>query len=158
MKAITIQHFFKRFPDDETCLKHLFKTRYSKDHQCPKCGNKGRWYRIEAEKAFSCTCGHHTHPTVGTIFEGSSTSLQLWFYAMYLFTTTRSGVSAKELERQLGVTYKTAWRMGHKIREYMATVDGDDKLDGLDKLGEEIISFIKELKEKDRTDEMAMFQ
>lgn len=143
MKAVTIQHFFKRFPDDETCLKHLFKTRYNKDHQCPKCGNKGRWYRIEAEKAFSCTCGHHIHPTVGTIFEGSSTSLQLWFYAMYLFTTTRSGVSAKELERQLGVTYKTAWRIGHKIREYMATVDGDDKLDGLVEIDETYVGGVK---------------
>jgi len=49
---------------------------------------------------------------------------------MYLFTTTRSGVSAKELQRQLGVTYKTAWRMGHEIRKYMGKVDGDSGLSG----------------------------
>lgn len=66
----------------------------------------------------------------GTIYEGSTTPLQLWFYAMFLFTKSRNGVSGKELQRQLGVTYKTAWRMGHKIREHMARVDGDEPLGG----------------------------
>jgi transposase-like protein len=67
---------------------------------------------------------------VGTPFERSHTPLQKWFYAMYLFTTSRHGVPAKELQRQLGVTYKTAWRMGHELRKYMAKVDGDGPLDG----------------------------
>ena len=66
----------------------------------------------------------------GTPFARSSTPLQKWFYAMYLFTTSRHGVSGKELQRQLGVTYKTAWRMGHKIRKYMGRVDGDPPLSG----------------------------
>ena len=66
----------------------------------------------------------------GTIFERSHTPLQKWFYAMYLFTTSRHGVPAKELQRQLGVTYKTAWRMGHQIRKYMGAVDGDPPLSG----------------------------
>lgn len=70
------------------------------------------------------------HPTVGTPFEKTRTPLQLWFYAIFLFTTTRHGVSAKELERQLGVTYKTAWRMGHEIRKHMAEVDGENILGG----------------------------
>jgi hypothetical protein len=61
----------------------------------------------------------------GTPFEKSRTSLRKWFYAMYLFTTSRHGVPAKELQRQLGVTYKCAWRMGHEIRKYMTNVDGD---------------------------------
>lgn len=139
MKAATIQQFFKRFPNDDSCLIHLFKTRFEKNHQCPKCLRKGEWYKLEAERAFSCTCGHHIHPTAGTIFQDSKTSLQLWFYAIYLFTTTRSGVSAKELERQLGVTYKCAWRMGHKIREYMAKVDGDEKLGGVVEVDETYI-------------------
>ena len=71
---------------------------------------------------------NHIHPMVGTLFEGSRTPLQLWFYAIFLFTTTRNGVAAKEIQRQLGVTYKCAWRMGHKIREHMALVDGDGTL------------------------------
>ncbi len=60
---------------------------------------------------------------VGTIFERSSTSLHLWFYAMYLITSTRCGISAKHLERELGVTYKTAWRMFNKIRNHLMTDD-----------------------------------
>jgi len=67
---------------------------------------------------------------VGTPFHKSHTPLQKWFYAMYLFCTSRHGVPAKELQRQLSVTYKTAWRMGHEIRKYMAEVDGDDGLSG----------------------------
>ncbi len=131
MKSLTVKQFFAQYPTDEACLQHIFEVRFGADHTCPKCEVPRKWYRIKAERAYSCgTCGHHLHPTVGTIFEGSRTSLQSWFYAIYLFTTTRHGVPAKELERQLGVTYKTAWRMGHKIREHMAAVDGDEPLSG----------------------------
>jgi len=131
MSKQTVRDFFIQFPDDDTCLQHLFNVRYGKSHECPKCEKKGNWPRLKGHKAFSCQwCGHHIHPMAGTIYEGSTTSLQMWFYAMFLFTKSRNGVSAKELERQLGVTYKTAWRMGHKIREHMARVDGDEPLGG----------------------------
>ena len=127
--------FFQRFPDDETCLSHLFETRFGQGHECPKCEREAKWYRIKAERAYSCQwCGYHLHPTVGTPFERSRTSLQLWFFAIFLFVKSRSGVSAKELERQLGVTYKTAWRMGHEIRKHMANVDGDGSIGGLGKI------------------------
>ena len=72
--------------------------------------------RSSASRGPAPTCGNHLHPTAGTIFHKSSTSLHLWFYAMYLMTSTRCGISAKQLERELGVTYKTAWRMAHLIR------------------------------------------
>jgi transposase-like protein len=133
MKQMNVREFFKRFPDDETCLNHIFECRFGQDYECPKCERETNWYRIKAERAYSCQhCGHHLHPTVGTPFEASRTPLQLWFYAIYLFTTTRHGVSAKELQRQIGVTYKCAWRMGHQIREHMADVDNVDfdKLSG----------------------------
>ena len=134
MKALTVRDFFQRFPTDEACLKHLFDTRFGQGHDCPKCERSAKWYPLKSERAFSCQwCGHHIHPTVGTIFEKSRTPLQLWFYAIYLFTTTRHGVSAKELERQLGVTYKTAWRMGQLIRKHMAAVDGEEPLGGTGK-------------------------
>jgi len=106
-------------------------TRYGDKITCPKCDKESRFARIKKLPAFSCpTCGHHIHPMAGTPFERSRTPLQKWFYAMYLFTTTRNGVSAKELQRQLGVTYKCAWRMGHEIRKYMTYVDGDSPLGG----------------------------
>jgi transposase-like protein len=126
----TVQDFFAQFPDDEACLAHLFDVRFGQGYKCPKCKREAKWYRIAAERAFSCQwCGHHIHPTVGTPFESSRTSLQLWFYAIFLFTKSRNGVSAKELQRQLGVTYKCAWRMGHEIRKHMSDVDGDHRLE-----------------------------
>lgn len=129
--TITVRQFFQQFPDDESCLAHLFEIRFGQGHQCPKCERAAKWYALKGERAFSCQwCGHHIHPTVGTPFEASRTSLQTWFYAIYLFTTTRHGVSAKELQRQIGVTYKCAWRMGHEIRKHMADVDGETPLSG----------------------------
>jgi transposase len=129
--SLTIRDFFRQFPNDESCVEHLFETRFGQGHVCPRCEKSAKWYRIQAERAYSCQwCGNHLHPTVGTPFEDSRTSLQLWFYAIYLFTTSRHGVPAKELQRQLGVTYKTAWRMGDQIRKHMANVDGDEPLFG----------------------------
>ena len=131
MRIASVREFFKTYPDDETCLAHLFDVRFGQGYVCPKCERSAKWYRLASEQAFSCQwCGHHIHPMVGTLFAKSRTPLQLWFYAIYLFTTTRHGVSAKELERQLGVTYKTAWRMGQMIRKHMAAIDGDDPLGG----------------------------
>lgn len=131
-KSLTTAQFFRLFPDDETCLNHLFEVRFGQGFTCPSCERPSNWYRIKAERAYSCQwCGHHLHPTVGTPFEKTRTPLQSWFYAIHLFTTTRHGVSAKELQRQLGVTYKTAWRMAALIREHMADVDGEVPIGGL---------------------------
>lgn len=133
-KPLTTTQFFRQFPDDESCLTHLFNVRFGQGFACPSCERPSNWYRIKAERAYSCQwCGHHLHPTVGTPFEQTRTPLQLWFYAIHLFTTTRHGVSAKELQRQLGVTYKTAWRMGQLIRQHMADVDGDEPIGGFTK-------------------------
>lgn len=130
-KRLTVLDFFKKYPDEETCLDHIMEVRYGKHCECPKCGRDSTFYRIKKRPAYSCEfCGHHIYPMAGTPFENTRTPLQMWFYAIYLFTTTKHGVPAKELQRQLGVTYKTAWRMGHEIRKYMAKVDGDDGLDG----------------------------
>ena len=129
-KAPTVVEFFKRFPDDEVCLEHLWQTRCGDKTKCEKCGAVGQFKRLAKLPAWTCNCGHHIHPMVGTPFAKSRTPLQKWFYAIYLFTTSRHGVPAKELQRQLSVTYKTAWRMGHEIRKYMAAVNGDDALDG----------------------------
>ena len=129
--SITIRDFFRQFPTDNHCLEHIFNIRFGQGFVCVKCERKAKWYKIEAERAYSCGwCGHHLHPTVGTPFEDSRTPLQLWFYAIYLFTTSRHGVPAKELERQLGVTYKCAWRMGHEIRKHITEVDGEFPLFG----------------------------
>lgn len=130
-KHYTIHDFFKRFPDDDSCLNHVMSIRYGHELDCPKCGKHSRFSRIKKMPAFACQwCGHHIHPMAGTPFNRTRTPLQKWFYAIYLFTTSRHGVAAKELQRQLGVTYKCAWRMAHEIRKHMGKVDGDDNLSG----------------------------
>jgi transposase len=120
----SLMEFMKEFPDDATCLECLWCNRYSPDGvhaQCPKCEQEREFKRYKTSQqrqSWTCLgCGHHIHPTAGTIFHKSSTSLHLWFYAMYLMTSTRCGISAKQLERELGVTYKTAWRMAKEIRQ-----------------------------------------
>jgi transposase len=129
-KTLTVQDFFKQFPDDTSCLFHLFKQRFGEDVKCSRCGEVNKFRKLSKMPALTCNCGHHIHPMVGTPFERTRVPLQKWFYAMYLFTTSRHGVPAKELERQLGVHYETAWRMAHELRKYMAKVDGDDQLSG----------------------------
>ena len=99
---------------------------------CPGCGVVGAQFHLMTQRrAYACQeCGHHIYPCAGTIFHKSSTKLTHWFFAMYLMTSTRHGVAAKELERQLGVTYKTAWRMAHELRKLMMTADDGAPLGG----------------------------
>lgn len=127
----SVREFFARFPDDEACLTHIMNVRYGTRHECRKCGVEATFHRMSDRRAYACAaCGDHVYPTAGTIFEDTRTPLQVWFYAIYLFCTTRHGVSGKELQRQLGVTYKTAWRIGTKIRELMTKADGFTMLQG----------------------------
>jgi transposase len=126
----SVTEFLAEFPDDAACLEHLWRTRYSPDGEhahCPRCDAEKVFKRYETKQqrqSWTCTaCGLHVHPTAGTIFHRSSTSLRLWFHAMYLMTSTRCGISAKQLERELGVHYKTAWRMFNKIRNELMKDD-----------------------------------
>ena len=108
----TITQFRKKYPNDDVCLEEIFQLRYSDLKECPECEKQTKFHRVKGRQCYECQwCGYQLYPMQGTIFEKTTTPLSYWFYAMYLMTATRSGVSAKELERQLGVTYKCAWRM-----------------------------------------------
>lgn len=120
MVKYTVQDFFKDFPDDDTCLEWLKNHLYPNGIYCQNCEKITSHYRVKSRKSYSCEfCGNHVHPMAGTIFEKSTTKLQLWFYAVYLISSTRCGISAKQLERELGVTYKTAWRIYKQIRSML---------------------------------------
>src|SRR5580692_7911991 len=128
---LTVGEFFARFPDDDACLTHIMEVRYGLRHICQACGVEGTFHKLAGRRAFSCSsCGDHVYPGAGTIFQDSRTPLRVWFYAIYLFVTTRHGVSGKELQRTLGVTYKCAYRMGMQIRKLMAKADGFEVLKG----------------------------
>jgi transposase len=131
VQAFSVKEFFAEFSSDDVCLTRIMEVRYGLRHVCRKCGKDSTFHKIASERAFSCShCGDHVHPTAGTVFQDSRTPLQSWFYAMYLFIATRHGVSGKELQRQLGVTYKTAYRMGMQIRTLMKKADGFEILKG----------------------------
>jgi transposase len=121
MKRYTINDFNNQFPDEQSCLEHIKNARWPDGIFCHKCQKVTQHYRIRTKKVYSCDmCGSQVSPTADTIFHKSRTPLRSWFYAMYLMASTRTGVSAKHLERELGVTYKTAWRMFDQIRKLMA--------------------------------------
>lgn len=114
----TIKNLRAEFGTDSKCLQFVFDNRYG-DLECPQCKVKGKFYQIEGRKRFDCVCGFTVSPLSGTIFHKSSTPLTLWFHAIFLFASSRNGVSAKELERQLGVTYKTAYRIKRVLQLYI---------------------------------------
>jgi transposase len=133
----SLMEFLREFPDDAACLEWLWRNRYSEDGEqaeCPRCAKVRSFKRYlnktRARHVWTCTaCSFQLSPTAGTIFHKSPTALNLWFYAMYIMASTRCGVSAKQLERELGVTYKTAWRMFNLIRNQLMVQDGG-KLSG----------------------------
>lgn len=114
--AVTLQEFHRRFKTKEACLEYLFRSRFN-EVQCPHCGRRNAYHKHPTKPCYTCNCGRsHIYPMKETVFENSPVPLTKWFTAVFLLAQTKQGVSAKELERQLGVTYPTAWRMAKRIR------------------------------------------
>lgn len=117
----TYKQFKKLYPDDDACLEMIFQNRYGNVKFCPSCAAETKFYRVKKRQCYTCQwCGYQLHPLSGTIFRKTTTPLTDWFHAIYLISVAKNGVSAKELERHLGVTYKTAWRIAKQIRLLMA--------------------------------------
>jgi transposase len=137
----TFKQFKAEYPDDDACLAKVLEMRYGGNQfTCPGCGVYSKFHKIAKRRAYACQdCGHHIYPCVGTPFEKSRTPLTDWFFAMYLMTSTRHGVAAKELERQIGCTYKTAWRMAHELRKLMAQSDDHRPLSGHVEIDETLV-------------------
>jgi transposase-like protein len=131
MLPYTLKDFQKQFPDDATCLEWLRNRLYPEGIYCTKCEATTKHHRVVSRPSYSCDhCGHHVHPTAGTIFHKSPTPLTTWFYAIYLMAQTRCGISAKQIQRETGVTYKTAWRMFKQIRSMLNETEDGSKLGG----------------------------
>lgn len=115
-----LTEFMARYPDDAACLDRLWRERHAPDGHhahCPRCGRIRKFHRTRTRSSYTCDiCGLHVHPMKGTIFEKSTTPLRLWFYAIYLIGSTRGGISAKQLQRELGISYATARRISARIR------------------------------------------
>ena len=102
---------------NDQCLQYLFKLRY-KDAACPKCGRKGSqaFHRHIKKQCYTCNCGrYHLYPRKGTIFERSQVPLPKWFKGISLMCREPSGVTCQELQKKLGISYRSAWRMKRKL-------------------------------------------
>jgi transposase len=120
MQKFTINDFDKMFPTEDSCLEWLKNYLYPDGIFCDKCERITKHHKIAGRRSYSCDyCGHHVHPTAGTIYHKSSTPLRTWFYAVFKMASTRCGISAKQIQRETGVTYKTAWRMFKQIRSML---------------------------------------
>lgn len=123
MGKYTINQFRERYPNDDACLDKIFELRFT-NLICPKCEGCKPFARVKNRRSYQCPdCCYQIYPTKDTVFEKTTTPLSSWFYIIYLQTVTRNGVSAKEIERQLSVCYKTALRMAHQIKKLMADKD-----------------------------------
>ena len=121
----TIEDFNRQFPTDDACFEHLREQRFPDGMAfCQTCKGERQHHRVKGRPVYACDeCLTQISPMAGTIFEHSSTSLRLWYYAMYLMASTRCGISAKQIQRETGVTYKTAWRMFRQIRSLLSETD-----------------------------------
>ncbi len=120
MRKYTIFDFQTEFPNDAACLDFLRDLRWPGGIFCDTCRRVTKHHRVIKRMSYSCDwCGHHVFPQAGTVYERSRTPLRLWFYTTFLMASTRCGVSAKQIQRETGVTYKTAWRMFRQIRRLL---------------------------------------
>lgn len=120
-QKFTIKDLQTQYPNDDVCLQKLFDLRYGEMEACPSCGVvQPEYLRVHKRKCFQCSdCLFQIYPMAGTPLENSKTALTTWFHIIFLFACSKNGVSAMEIMRQTGVTYKCAWRLGHQVRKLM---------------------------------------
>jgi transposase-like protein len=119
----TLREFQSMFATEEACQKYLAECRWPDGFICPRCGSRSS-YEIVKARRWQCTgCRYQVSLTAGTILHNTKTALAAWFWAAYLMTTDKRGVSALLLQRQLGLRrYETAWMMLHKLRQGMVNL------------------------------------
>lgn len=128
---MTITEFYRKFPSEESCKIHLKKSREEVGIQCKKCNND-KHYWLKGKEQWQCSkCNFRTTLRSGTIFEASNLGLKIWFQAIFIVSNTKKGISACELQRQLGLKrYESAWYMMHKIRKIMSRINEEDQIAG----------------------------
>jgi transposase-like protein len=150
MKRFTIDEFRAEYSNDDACLDKIFQLRYN-SFICPKCYSDKTFTKVKDRRSYQCpSCGFQVYPTVGTVFEKTTTPLTYWFLAIYMQTTTRNGVAAKELERTLNVCYKTALRMAHQIKILMANTQNKNPLTGVIEMDETFIGGLNKNRHEDK--------
>jgi len=130
-KGYSIVDLFRDYGKEKQCEDALFKWRWPEKLCCSKCGSDS-YYSLKTRRLYQCNhCHHPTSLTAGTIFEKTKLPLTTWFLGIHLLTQSKTGLSALELKRQLGVSYNTAWLMKHKVMQVMKERDDSKPLKGL---------------------------
>ena len=119
----TLLEFQAAFGTEEQCRSYLERQKWPNGFRCPRCGCRKSWYVASRMLRVCADCQHHCSLTAGTAFQGTRKPLRAWFFAMYLVTSSKAGLSAKELQRHLGCSYQTAWTWLHKLRAGMVNPD-----------------------------------
>ena len=121
----SLPEFQRRFPDETACVEYLAAARWQDGFQCPACGGTKAWRLSTKPFTWECAgCGRQTSVTAGTVMHGSKLELTVWFWAAYLMATHSNGISATQLQQQLGLgSYKTAWLLCAKLRRAMVDPD-----------------------------------
>lgn len=137
---MTFLELMKRFPTEDSVIDYYIKIRYPQGVHCNHCGSPKVYQETKRRKVFSCNdCLSTFSPFTGTIFEKSSTDLRKWMYAIHLFLNGKKGISGLQLQREIGVTYKTAWRMLQQIRMAMGNGEHSEFVDTIVEIDETYI-------------------
>jgi transposase-like protein len=118
---MNLPDLIEQFRSEDKCRAYLEDLRWPDGVRCPRCGNDST-SKIEKRNQFECneeSCRYQFSVTAGTVFHDSHLPLWKWFLAIYLIGESKKGISAKQLQRTLGVSYKTAWYLGHRVRSAM---------------------------------------
>lgn len=131
--GLSMTDFIRQYGTESKCYRALYRSRWPSGFRCPACNDRRRSrFRRDAQVYYQCrACRHQTTLISGTLFEGTKLPLTTWFIAIYLLTSTKTNLSALELKRHLGVRYRTAWRLKHKIMQAMMEREETRQLAGL---------------------------
>lgn len=125
-----MRQFPRQYGTDEQCEAALFASRWPRGWSCPRCQGSRYACTHNGRRLWECLgCGYQCSSIVGTVMEHTTLPLSLWFLAIYLMTQSKNAVSALELKRQLGVSYKTAWLVKHKLLQTMMLREEPRRLD-----------------------------
>lgn len=119
-----------RFENNDGYLELILEAKYPNGIFCKKCQIISKFYKVRSRPVYQCSCGYQIAPLSGTIFEKTRTPLKHWFYVFFICSSKKT-VSAKHLRRELGVTYKTAWRMLKRIKNVLENAGGFEENDRL---------------------------
>ena len=130
-KGLSFKEFRRRFQTEEACESRLFELRWPKGFVCPKCGETG-CYHLKGRREYVCKhCHHQSSVTAGTVLHRTHLPLTVWFWAMYLMSRDKRGISALQLSRELEISYSSAWYLLHRLRKAMEQRNQNDLLSGI---------------------------